>query len=468
MKGILNRNKINYVLAHLSMVVNISGLVEKNRLVFTENFRDDRKSFPAIYFPLSSSLPDLSGIKSIDSIPVLFPLSDREQFFSRINNSIIFNDDLIKSAFYLLSGYQEQYPAKRDAMGRYRYRDSIQHRLNIITRPLVNYYFEIIAEGIREFCRANSFAPEERHIFKPFGFVLSHDVDQIRQYTFNNLVHKTLQLTGLKKRPCSTATLSRQVSTALAGWLSTAADKDPYWNFDRLMAMEKDLGLSSVFYFLDKDLKHQDAYYRLTDKRIILLLRDIQNQGNETGLHGTVRSATQPDAMRELVKKYKKAIADEQPGIRQHRLLYQYPLTSAIHEDNGFLYDATLGFAEHEGFRNSFCYPFKLYNFEQDRPFKTWQIPLNIMDVTLFHYRRLSYPEALASIRDILAECKKFGGVFTILWHNSFFDEYLYPGISDFYQHMLEKIMEEDPEPHTGKEIIHKMENYSLFSYFNA
>ncbi|MFO8112314.1 MAG: hypothetical protein R6T92_07390, partial [Desulfosalsimonadaceae bacterium] len=49
---------------------------------------------------------------------------------------------------------------------------------------------------------------------------------------------------------------------------ATAADKDPYWNFDRLMAMEKDLGLSSVFYFLDKDLKHQDAYYRLTDKRI--------------------------------------------------------------------------------------------------------------------------------------------------------------------------------------------------------
>ena len=46
-------------------------------------------------------------------------------------------------------------------------------------------------------------------------------------------------------------------------------------------------------------------------------------------------------------------------GIRQHFLKYNNPLTPRIHEKAGLLYDATLGFAEQIGFRNSYAGPFQ-------------------------------------------------------------------------------------------------------------
>ena len=95
----------------------------------------------------------------------------------------------------------------------------------------------------------------------------------------------------------------------------------------------------------------------------------------------------------------------------------------------------------------------KLYNFFEDRPYKTWEIPLNVMDATLFKYRGQNIKEAFKSINEIISEIKRFNGIFTLLWHNGHFDENLYPEITKFYQNLIKHITSQAPVCILGKDI---------------
>jgi hypothetical protein len=167
-----------------------------------------------------------------------------------------------------------------------------------------------------------------------------------------------------------------------------------------------------------------------------------------------VASVTNEKKLIQILNNLNSNLPNPVTGIRQHRLLYKLPYTTLNHEKAGLQYDASQSYAEHEGFRNSFCLPFKLYDFETDRMLNVWEIPLNAMDVTLFHYRGLNNSNALKSIKSLIAEIKKFNGVFTLLWHNDFFDDDRFPEIKQFYETLLCYIKSEKPDNYLGYEII--------------
>ena len=87
----------------------------------------------------------------------------------------------------------------------------------------------------------------------------------------------------------------------------------------------------------------------------------------------------------------------------------------------------------------------------------TWEIPLVVMDVSLFMYRKHDFASAMDSIRIILDEVKRFNGIFSLLWHNGNFDEMLNPGIRKFYENVLKDISEMNSESLTGSEIISRV-----------
>jgi hypothetical protein len=221
--------------------------------------------------------------------------------------------------------------------------------------------------------------------------------------------------------------------------------------------METRCGIRSTWFFLPRDRKHIDSYYSLRDKKIRNLISFLRSRGDEIALHGTVRSHNSSEAMTSIKNIFNEVTGESEPGIRQHRLMWKHPDTALVQESAGFAYDSTLGFAGHEGFRNGYCFPFRLFDFANNRMMRIWEIPMVIMDSTLFDYRMLSYSEAGSVIGSITGEIKKFGGVFTLLWHNSYLHEYMMPGINQFYEESLINIMKNMPESLTGMEIIKRM-----------
>jgi hypothetical protein len=191
---------------------------------------------------------------------------------------------------------------------------------------------------------------------------------------------------------------------------------------------------------------------------LISLFEYLKKENCEVGLHGTVESISNREKMKSSIDKLQQASSTTIVGARQHRLLWHHPETALIQESLGLKYDTTLGFAAHEGFRNSYCHPFRIYNFEEDRMMKLWEFPLNVMDVTLFAYQKYTIEEAFDKTIHVIHEVKKFGGVFSLLWHNSFFDEDLYPGVTTFYTKLLKSIALAEPENLLGVELVDRMD----------
>lgn len=398
----------------------------------------------------------------ISGLPVLFPCSKRNEFFFfDESGNLIFCHDILKAIFYLLSGYQEYANrSSRDSLNRFPYTDSIQCKLGFVARPLVNYYFEVLIDGLNQFCLKNNRSLKRRKLFNTFGFLLTHDIDVVDYYTYNFLGYKFKEIIGIKKSKLPAYLNVKLFVQGLLKYLRLAKSDNPYWNFEYLRKLEKNHDLKSVFFFLDQGVKNHDAPYSFDEKRMVELFSFLQSENCEIGLHGTVRSVHDFSVMKGSLDKLQKTSGAGVTGIRQHRLLWEHPRTAEIQESVGLKYDCTLGFAAHEGFRNSYCWPYKLFSFEQDRMLDVWEYPLNVMDVTLFAYQQYTPAAAMEKCKALIEEIQKFGGVFTLLWHNSFFDEAVYPGVTNFYSALLKETALHLPESVTGNELMMRIENH--------
>lgn len=450
MNSFLSTERINYILDHLQQNVDISLL--KDRFVYLKNASEVHQYDNKIIFLLSDNDLDLDQINYYEDIPILFPvLNNEKSIFSFQGTNLIFHHDLIKSAFYLLSGYQELKPEYKGKFNRFPYELSVQNKLGITNKPIVNYYFKYIEKGISEYCVNNKIGINIKKSFKTFGFFLTHDIDKIDTYSIFDLVYYIKVVLGISKSNLKFKIKLKKFAEYLFNYFFTK--RNPSWDFEFLRSIEEKYNFKSAFYFLPKDLKHQDAYYSFSEKRLQPVFEQLKNSGCEIGIHGTNRSATNIDFLNENIKELHKATKVNIKGIRQHRLIYDMNITPFLHQEAKLLYDTTLGFAEHEGFRNSYCHPFKLYNFKEEKAFKTWEIPLNIMDATLFEYRKLNVEKAFVASKTIIDEVIKFNGLFTLLWHNGYFDEIVYPGIKNFYVKLLEYIEKANAKPFLGCEI---------------
>lgn len=79
-----------------------------------------------------------------------------------------------------------------------------------------------------------------------------------------------------------------------------------------------------------------------------------------------------------------------------------------------------------------------------------------LMEVSILGegYRNLSYTEIGNCAMSLIDEVRKFGGFFSMLWHNCRLDESLYPGITNYYRTLLEDIIKLQPEALTGKDLL--------------
>ncbi len=127
MERVLSHNEIEYILKHLGW--HYSGFDPEPFLLFFQGGKlDTVPGSPKIYMPQSSQRPNPDNPILINNLPVLFSCSDKTDWYTIDDNSIYFHHDLIKCAFYLLSGYQEYEFQEMDAWGRFPWNKSIQFR----------------------------------------------------------------------------------------------------------------------------------------------------------------------------------------------------------------------------------------------------------------------------------------------------------------------------------------------------
>jgi len=407
---------------------------------------------PAFRIPLSESPLSEGDVIHIGQVPVLFPMSAEKKWYTIRPEGVEFHHDILKGAFYLLSGYQEQQPEMYDRFGRFAWKNSIQQRLGFTGMAVVNHYFKILLDALEAYCRQAGQPFQRKGPGEPVLF-LSHDIDRTRKYTFRNLVHISLQLGRRDYGGADFGGRVRRFRDHLTGWITSR--KDPYRNFDDMLELEEALGIRSTWFLLEKR-GGRNSKYRFTDPEIRTLLEKLDREGHEVGLHGTFESSGNATLLEGEYQRLGHAAGKEPRGCRQHFLRYRHPDSTRAQVAAGLVYDASLGFAEQPGFRHSYAHPFRLYDFEKQETLPLWHIPLTVMDSGLLEYMGVGVQELKDTMDPLLEEVRRWNGVFSLLWHNCRLDEEEYPGIGKAYMDILESILKSGFRPGRGIEIAKK------------
>jgi len=282
---------------------------------------------------------------------------------------------------------------------------------------------------------------------KRFAICLTHDVDELHktyQYVTNLIRNiKKGDIMGLKREFLS--------------FLRKIRGEEPYWTFENIMKLEQKLGVKSTFFFLNEQGKvrlldrstwrHYGRRYDITDKNVAEMIRTLHSEGWEIGLHGSFYSYKDLNKLREEKEMLESILGAKVEGIRQHNLNLEIPQTWQIHEKLGFEYDSTLGFNDRVGFRWGICYPFHPVDGE-GRPLKLLEIPLAIEDIALFRY-----DNPWAVCMKMIEEVERKGGVLTVLWHHSVFNELEFPGWAEIYEKLIRVCKEKGAWISTAGEI---------------
>lgn len=355
-------------------------------------------------------------------IPFLFEMDDTKDIITRSEGKVFINYDIVASAFYFLSGWNELVNPAKDEFGRIKFENSIFCKLGIITTPVVNYYFDILNEAISFVGKDGR---KERWDKFDFGVCLTHDIDTCQSAWLEG------SFSELKKKRVHS--IPKLIMKGLWG-------KDDWFNFSTITNIEKQYNALSSFYFLPQKGKvgaWKNADYNINSKSIQKTISTLLANGNEVGVHGSFGTHNNAENLANDINRINRHPVI---GNRFHFLMFDPLTTVSVLEKCDIKYDSSLCFAEHIGFRRGTCYPFYLYNFEKDQVSNVIEIPLIVMDSSLSYkkYMGLTTGNAFESVTQIIDEVKKFNGVFTLLWHNTFFSDYKYTGWREVYIKILE------------------------------
>jgi peptidoglycan/xylan/chitin deacetylase (PgdA/CDA1 family) len=264
---------------------------------------------------------------------------------------------------------------------------------------------------------------------KPFAVCLTHDVDEIYPPREHILLSSLTSLGDF-----DLTAVRSQIS-----WMFSGKEKSPYRTFKKIMDLEEKYGACSSFYFLATGSDILRFRYDIED--LENEVSQITDRGSEVGLHGGYYAYHDLGEILKEKKRLEKVAGKQIMGYRNHYLRFHVPDSWELLKRAGFLYDSTLGYNEAAGFRNGMCHPFHPYNLNTRSEIDILEIPLALMDCTLFESTQ-SFNDAWALAKRVIDTVISYRGVLCVNWHSNNFNcpfrkkwELLYDKLLDYCYH---------------------------------
>ena len=370
-----------------------------------------------------------------ESIPFLFhSFADKLYDYQSDKNKVIINVDIFSSAFYFLSLWQEYYSKERDIHNRYCGKSSLQYEINMLDKPIVTIYFNIILFVLNKYFGVKV---KENEVV----LALSHDIDYIKKWSLGIIYREVVQYFFLNKK----RELLRKRVERLKHFLKAFFDRnDPYRNsFIKMVDYEIKNGIRSTYFLKAGTTSKHDVSYSLKNKFLLKMVRELKEKGFDIGLHPSYNAYNDELIMKREMLKLKKVMGIEQLGVREHFLRYDVKSTPMLHSNLNFIYDSSLGYHDLEGYRTGYSFPHKLFDLKNNKTLNIIEIPLIIMDSTLEYYRHLEPEKAKAVIKEMINRLKNYGGILTLLIHNTCYDDLDYKGWGNLYEDIVQFSIDE-------------------------
>ncbi|HET9910262.1 MAG TPA: polysaccharide deacetylase family protein [Anaerolineales bacterium] len=362
-----------------------------------------------------AAFPDAAHLPFDYSIPVIFwgDSSQKGKIAECASDgTLIFHVDLLATAFFMLSRWEEMDRTLCDEHGRFPAPASVAYKHGFLDVPIVDLYglllrewFKVIAPGWR---------PTPAH----FRINLTHDIDWIRHFSNFSQFARVAGSALLKQK--KVGAFLKQFQN-LYVQITAPAQDDYVRSIYHLADQSEAHGFSSRFYVMAAEANAYQQGYDPATPWLQECLENLRQRGHEIGIHPGYYTLGNPEQLIVEKQQLEKVLGENISGGRQHYLRFQAPSTWRHWEEAGLLYDSSMGYAEHEGFRAGTCHPYRPFDIESDREMLIEEIPLIVMDTSLRYYRRFSGEEAKRKMLTLAQRCADVDGVFTMLWHNTSF-----------------------------------------------
>ena len=336
-------------------------------------------------------------------------------------------DDLVASAFWHLSRWEERPGSPRDRHGRFAGTSSLADP----ERPAVDALLERFRE-VAGFDRRPGFT-----------IVLTHDIDTPRRWTSS----RSVVAAGARMKGALFSRDRNRLSSEAGGLARLPLDalrgSDPNWSFGRMHELEAARGGRSTHFVmaghhhpLDGD---GDTYDRVRTELVDL----VRANGDEVGLHPSYTTGDHPNRLADEKSRLESAVGAPVRSVRFHFLRHD-PHTSLAQLDQlGFALDSSGGYADRPGLRAGFSFPYRPYELAADRPLRLVELPLAVMDATLADARYLGLDAEAGYLRSValLERVAAAGGTVAILWHNDRFAGPYARGWDRCYERLLDWVV---------------------------
>lgn len=329
--------------------------------------------------------------------------------------------DLFQIVFDTLTRQEELTNLDRDEWGNFDCQHSNAFRLGDHRRAWLD---ELILQSFPTLAR-KSIWPDN----KPFALCLTHDTDELGLHVHISKLKREFARVqdGNPARRIAKGLVSAGTHFARS---INASIKPETLRIESWLKIEAQYGFKSTFHVFPQHLitRHEwDCDYRYTDKVIYKqqllpfgdVMREVHKAGWEIGLHGSYDSAFDADLLLAQKRQIEDVIGAEVLSTRQHYLHFAIQTTPHVQHQAGFSADSTLGFNRNIGFRAGASFPFQMWDDRRQQALDLWQIPMHMMDVSLFRDDTLKLDEATA-IEHALGMLKyvaALGGCLTLNWH---------------------------------------------------
>ncbi len=351
--------------------------------------------------------------KQILKTPVLFS-SNEKLYYGK------FLFDIIGNIFFSLVNHYTHISCSDENSGKIS--DSDTFLLEYSLFPYINAFLWLMDNFLQ-----NSIKEKQTHIlvkkdFWPaaenFAVCISHTVDHLQKWNYSSIITSTInELMMFYKVRYNFKSFFSKLK-----YLMTNIEE--YWNFEEIYEIEDKYKVNSTFFWGVESNSKDDADYLIDEPDVEEEINRIKEKGNEIALLASSKSY-RSDTHANQKKSLLNAINEKNIGVRQNKFKFDFDITPELHNKNNYLYDSSMSFLDHTGFKNGIGFPYRIFpRGKKDKTGKTGkqfkknclEIPLTFSDnsLKLSKVKILSMEKAAELIDKLMKSVNNVNGLFSL------------------------------------------------------
>lgn len=348
--------------------------------------------------------------------------------------------DPLAGIFWMLSRYEEYQIPIRDAFGRFPASSSLLYRAGVLEEAPADAYVEALGAWLQGQFPAMPGATKTLSLQpgvdidlcysyrgKPLLRQVGGVLRELLSGKWGDLMHRLLVLLRQRPDPYDTYAQLESWHAKIALQAQSVSDADPALRIR---------SLPPLFMLLTGSYNRQDPAHHPRSPYLRRLARYLHLGGAQLGWHPSLRSNRDEKAAKQEIQAWS-ALAGSAEALdtRQHYLSLEVTRQPARLVSWGVRRDYSMGYAEAPGFRAGTGHLFGWYDLNTESALPLQVHPLTIMDITLHTYLGLEPEAAMLRVEKVLAAYRRYGGYFSLLWHNSSSGQ-AWRGWEKVYQHV--------------------------------